>query len=96
MSKMCNIMVTMGDLLEKPYDSNENPMNLVFAKGDAPGEAILPFSLRTKIGMSKNLSIKGIILAAVSCQLTDSEVIALLPGHYFLEDPQAADSANHV
>jgi hypothetical protein len=77
MSAMCNISVTMGDLLEKPYDSQENPIIALFAKGAAPGEAIGPFSLRTKVGVSKQLAIKVILLAAVACDLSDEELLAM-------------------
>ena len=79
MSKMCHILQTITDFLEAPYDSMNNPMSLIFALGSVAGQNVPDFSLRTKIGMSKNLSIKAILLAAVNTNLTDDEVKELLP-----------------
>jgi hypothetical protein len=79
MSKMCHILQTITDFLEAPYDSVENPLSLIFGLGAVEGQNVPDFSLRTKIGMSKGLCIKAILLGAVNCDLTDDELKEMLP-----------------
>ena len=76
---MCHILSTVIDFLEAPYNHLEHPLSLIFGLGATPGQNVEDFSLRTKIGMSKGLVIKAIVLAAVNCNLTDDEVRALMP-----------------
>ena len=79
MSKMCHIIDSIPNFLEKPYDSQLNPMSVIFHAGVVIGQPVADFSLRVKLGMSKSLCIKTIILAAVSCDLSDEELQLLMP-----------------
>ena len=79
MSKMCHILQTITDFLEAPYNSVEHPLSLIFGLGAVAGQNVADFSLRTKIGTSKGLCIKAILLGAVNCNLTDDEVKEMMP-----------------
>lgn len=76
---MCYILQTVNDFLEAPYNSVENPLSLIFGLGAVEGQHVQDFSLRTKLGMSKGLCIKAILLGAVNCNLTDDEVKEMMP-----------------
>ena len=79
MSKMCHIIDSITNFLKSPYNSAMHPLSVIFPTGASIGQPVTDFSLRVKVGMSKSLCIKTIILAAVSCDLMDEEVLHLLP-----------------
>ena len=55
-SKMVNIITTVGDMLERPYDSVMNPMRILFPMGSQAGAPIDDFSVRTKVHQGIALS----------------------------------------
>jgi len=76
-SKMLNVFECMQNFLEKPYNSLENPLFIQFGADAVVGERIGDFSVMHRIGFSKSLAAKTIILSAIECGLDDASILLL-------------------
>ena len=75
-SKMVNVLRCVSDFLERPYDSMENPIHVIQT---SKAETIEDFSLGHGIGFAKSLAVKLLLLATVALELSDAEVVLILP-----------------
>ncbi len=76
-SKMVNVLRCTMDFLERPYNSMENPIHVLVKA--TPGSTIADFSVGHGIGFAKSIAIKLILLATVALELTDEEMLQLMP-----------------
>jgi hypothetical protein len=76
-SKMVKIMDTITNMLDRPYDSVQNPIIVDF---QAPAQAAIEdYSVNHGIGFAKSLSAKALLLATINTQLTDEELEVVAP-----------------
>ena len=73
-SKNVYILTRVTDFLEKPYDSIDNPIKVLFGQGCRPGHAIPICGVCHREGLAKSLGAKLLAIAAVDLGLSDDEI----------------------
>ena len=76
-SKMINIFECIQNFLERPYNSVENPLYVRYGPESKVGQNIEGVTVYHRIGFTKSLAAKAIILAIVEVELTDDELITI-------------------
>jgi len=76
-SKMIHVYECIQNFLEKPYNSMEHPLFVQLDADAVIGAPIKPFSVVHRIGFSKSLAAKAIIIGAIECGLGDEDVLIM-------------------
>ena len=75
-SKMVYILDTVQSFLERPFLSEKEPLDILFAKDQSPGEQVRPWSLVHSIGMGRSSAARIILECVVRLDLPDAELVA--------------------
>ena len=75
-SKMVYILDTVQSFLERPFLSEKEPLDTLFAKDQSPGEQVRPWSLVHSIGMGRSSAARIILECVVRLDLPDAELVA--------------------
>ena len=75
-SKMVCILDTMQSFLDRPFLTEKEPQDILFAKDQSPGEQVRPWSLVHSIGMGRSSAARIILECVVRVDLPDAELVA--------------------
>ena len=75
-SKMVYILDTVQSFLDRPFLSEKEPLDILFAKDQSPGEQVRPWSLVHSIGMGRSSAARIILECVVRLDLPDAELVA--------------------
>ena len=76
-SKIVYILDTVQNFLTRPYSSEKEPLDLLFAFDQKPGETIRPWSLVHSVGTGKSCAARIILECLFRLQLPDAELMAI-------------------
>ena len=75
-SKMVYILDTVQSFLDRPFMSEKEPLDILFAKDQSPGDQVRPGSLVHSIGMGRSSAARIILECVVRLDLPDAELVA--------------------
>ena len=78
-SKLVNILDTVANFLKKPYNSKNEPLQVIFGPGSQVGSRVDDFSIVHSIGMGKSSAARMILLAVHEMALSPTDINNLGP-----------------
>ena len=78
-SKLVNVLDTVGNFLKKPYNSKNEPLQMIFCPGSTVGGPVADFSMIHSIGMGKSSAARMILLAVSEMALSPADIKVLGP-----------------